>query len=131
MNEIALSNNLKTPDFKIRQFENTKHEIMFSSMNPHLKRQITFGTGKGGLKKWLTKKFTVDFYDEKNKIAYEIDGKSHRTKMGWVNDRLKDHFMKEKGILVIHYTNEQVERAYNEWSKKAKESFSDFYSNAI
>lgn len=131
MNEIALSNNLKTPDFKIRQFENTKHEIMFSSMNPHLKRQITFGTGKGGLKKWLTKKFTVDFYDEKNKIAYEIDGKNHRTKMGWVNDRLKDHFMKEKGILVIHYTNEQVERAYNEWSKNAKEIFSEFFSNAI
>jgi very-short-patch-repair endonuclease len=100
-------------------------------MNPHLKRQITFGTGKGGLKKWLTKKFTVDFYDEKNKIAYEIDGKSHRTKMGWVNDRLKDHFMKEKGILVIHYTNEQVERAYNEWSKNAKEIFSEFFSNAI
>lgn len=65
MNEITLSNNLKTPDFKIRQFENTKHEIMFASMNPHLKRQVTFGTGKGGLEKWLTKKFTVDFYDEK------------------------------------------------------------------
>lgn len=131
MQETTLSNNLKTPDFKVRQFENTKHEIMFSSMNPHLERQITFGTGKGGLKKWLTKKFKVDFYDAKNKIAYEIDGKSHQTKIGWVNDRLKDHFMKEKGILVIHYTNEQVERAYNEWSRNAKEVFNEFFSNAI
>ena len=131
MNEIALSNNIETPDFEIRRFENTKHEIMFASMNPHLKRQVTFGTGKGGLEKWLTKKFTVDFYDEKNKIAYEIDGKSHQTKIGWVNDRLKDHFMKEKGVLVIHYTNEQVETAYNEWKKNIDEVFNGFFSNAI
>lgn len=131
MNEITLSNNLKIPDLEIRQFENTKHEIMFASMFPHLKQQITFGTGKGGLKKWLTKKFTVDFYDEKNKVAYEIDGKSHQTKIGWVSDRLKDHFMKEKGIIVIHYTNEQVEKAYNEWGKNAKEAFNEFFSNAI
>lgn len=131
MNEITLSNNLKIPDFEIRQFENTKHEIMFASMFPRLKQQTTFGTGKGGLKKWLTKKFTVDFYDEKNKVAYEIDGKSHQTKMGWVSDRLKDHFMKEKGIIVIHYTNEQVEKAYNEWGKNAKEAFNEFFSNAI
>ena len=131
MNEITLSNNLKIPDFEIRQFENTKHEIMFALMFPHLKQQTTFGTGKGGLKKWLTKKFTVDFYDEKNKVAYEIDGKSHQTKIGWVSDRLKDHFMKEKGIIVIHYTNEQVEKAYNEWGKNAKEAFNEFFSNAI
>lgn len=67
MNEIALSNNLKTPDFKIRQFENTKHEIMFSSMNPHLKRQITFGTGKGGLKNGLQKNSQLIFMTKKTR----------------------------------------------------------------
>lgn len=116
MNEITLSNNLAQYDFQVRKFENTRHEIMFAQMHPHLKRQVVFGTGKGGYKKWMTKKFTVDFFDEENKIAYEIDGKSHKTKLGWVVDRLKDHFMDERDILVVHVTNEQVEHSYNEWS---------------
>lgn len=116
MNEITLSNNLAQYDFQVRKFENTRHEIMFAQMHPHLKRQVVFGTGKGGYKKWMTKKFTVDFFDEENKIAYEIDGKSHKTKLGWVVDRLKDHFMAERDILVVHVTNEQVEHSYNEWS---------------
>lgn len=131
MNELALSDNLKIPDFRIRRFENTKHEIMFAQMFPHLKQQVAFGTGKGGYKKWMTKKYTVDFFDENNKVAYEIDGKSHETKLGWINDRLKDHFMKEKGILVIHYTNEQVEDAYNEWSKFSMEAFNEFFNNTV
>ena len=116
MNEITLSNNLAQYDFQVRKFENTRHEIMFAQMHPHLKRHVVFGTGKGGYKKWRTKKFTVDFFDEENKIAYEIDGKSHKTKLGWVVDRLKDHFMAERDILVVHVTNEQVEHSYNEWS---------------
>lgn len=128
MNELALSNNLKTPDFEVRQFENTKHEIMFASMNPHLKRQVTFGTGKGGLKKWLTKKFTVDFYDEKNKIAYEIDGKSHETELGAVNDKLKEIFLAKKDVVVVRFSNEEVEEAYNSWSRFTLEVFNALFN---
>lgn len=131
MNEIALSDSLAQYDFQVRKFENTRHEIMFAQMNPHLKKQVVFGTGKGGYKKWMTKKFTVDFFDEKNKIAYEIDGNSHKTKIGWVNDRLKDHFMSEKDILVVHITNEQVERIYNEWSGLAEVAFNEFFKKTI
>lgn len=39
--------------------------------------------------------------------------------------------MKEKGVLVIRYTNEQVETAYNEWEKNIDEVFNGFFSNAI
>ncbi|MFC2797457.1 MAG: DUF559 domain-containing protein [Streptococcus sp.] len=127
MNEITLSNNLAQYDFQIRKFENTRHEIMFAQMYPHLKRQVVFGTGKGGYKKWMTKKFTVDFFDEENKIAYEIDGKSHKTELGWLVDRLKDQFMAERDILVIHITNEQVEHSYNEWSGLWKGVFNEFF----
>lgn len=128
MNEIALSNNSIRHDFEIRQFENTRHEIMFAEMYPHLKKQVAFGTGKGGYKKWMTKKFTVDFFDEKNKVAYEIDGSSHKTKRGLLLDKLKGYFMAEKDIPVIHITNEQVERAYNEWSSVWGGVFNEFFN---
>lgn len=131
MSELANIAIRNMRDLQIRQFENTRHELMFSTMFPHLERQVTFGAGKGGLKKWLTKKFTVDFFDRQKNIAYEIDGSSHNTQLGWVNDRLKDHFMKEQGILVVRITNQQVEAIYNEWSKLAREAFNELFNNAV
>lgn len=131
MNEITSIASRNMHDLKIRQFENTRHELMFSKMFPHLEKQVTFGTGKGGLKKWFTKKFTVDFFDRQRNIAYEIDGSSHKTRLGWVNDRLKDHFMKEKGIVVVHISNQQVEATYNEWSKLATEAFNEIFNSTV
>lgn len=99
------------------KFNNTRHEIMFASMHPELEHQVTFGTGLGGLKEWGTKKFTVDFFDRERKIAYEIDGKSHVTELGVVNDKLKEIFLSRKNILVVRFSNAEVEEAYNSWSK--------------
>lgn len=41
------------------KFEYTKHENVFARMYPGLERQVTFGTGKGGLEKWHTKNLHV------------------------------------------------------------------------
>lgn len=110
------------------KFNNTRHEIMFASMHPELEHQVTFGTGLGGLKKWGTKKFTVDFFDRERKIAYEIDGKSHATELGTVNDKIKEIFLARKNILVVRISNVEVEEVYNLWSASATEVFNAFFN---
>jgi len=88
----------------------TKHEKLFSLIYPNLKQQVSFGTGKSGLEKYLSKIYTVDFFDEENMIAYEIDGKNHDTELQMAKDKVKSLFLwLELGIKTIRIKNEEVE----------------------
>lgn len=88
----------------------TTHKQIFHLMHPSLKQQVVFGTGKNGYKDWGVKKFTLDFYDEDNNIAYEIDGKSHRTEIGKLRDELRDGLLYHlHGIRTVRYSNAEVE----------------------
>ncbi|MED5940029.1 DUF559 domain-containing protein [Streptococcus anginosus] len=88
----------------------TQHERIFHQMYPTLRQQVVMGTGKDGYKKWGVKKFTLDFYDTEHKIAYEIDGASHSTKIGRLKDEYRDKFLQFiHGIRTVRYTNKQVE----------------------
>ena len=54
----------------------------------------------------LLGKFTVDFYYEKLKIVFEIDGKSHE---GMVEiDALRDRLLSEAGIAVVRISARSV-----------------------
>lgn len=87
----------------------TFHEWLFSLMFPTLEKQVSFGTGKGGMKKWLCKCYTVDFLDKKEKYIYEIDGKGHDHGIHNLKDQIRDYFFSEKGYKVIRVTNKDVE----------------------
>lgn len=88
----------------------TKHEQIFNLLYPNLKGQVAFGTKKGGREKYGFKKVTVDFYDSKNRIAYEIDGLNHKKELQRLKDRVKELFLDlEYGIRTIRYTNKEVE----------------------
>lgn len=90
----------------------TLHENMFAKLYPGLRKQVSFGTGKGGASKYNgIRRITVDFYDQDNKIAYEIDGKSHKTRLNQLKDMYRDYILfKEYGIRVYRFTNAQVEQ---------------------
>lgn len=97
----------------------TQHERIFHAMYPQLKKQVVFGTGKDGYKNWGVKKFTLDFFDEEQKIAYEIDGKSHTTDLGIARDNYRDLLLRYLcGIRTIRYTNEEVENMLKKRIKK-------------
>jgi len=97
----------------------TTHENIFAALYPRLKQQVVFGTGKGGLKKYLCKKFIADFYDEQRKIVYEIDGSNHGKGIQKHSDRIKDcFFWLEHKIRVIRYANKQVEEMLFDWLKE-------------
>lgn len=101
------------------KFEYTKHENVFARMYPGLERQVTFGTGKGGLEKWHTKKFTCDFFDRENRIIYEIDGDSHKNELQTLKDKFRDcFFFLEKNIRTVRITNREVEEMLLERIRK-------------
>ncbi|WP_242225920.1 DUF559 domain-containing protein [Bacillus cereus group sp. BfR-BA-01358] len=89
----------------------TYHEVVFGLLYPWLKSQVSFGTGKGGYEKYGVKRYIADFYDEERKIIYEIDGKSHNTKIGILKDAIRNIFFRDElGIKTIRFTNEEVEQ---------------------
>lgn len=88
----------------------TTHERIFHLLFPSLEQQVTFGTGKNGYKEWGVKKFTLDFYDRDRNIAFEIDGKSHWTKIGKLKDKYRDGLLRLlHNIKTVRYTNLEVE----------------------
>lgn len=106
------------PEQKHPVFQNTKSEILFGIMFPWLQRQVTFGTGKGGLAKWGSKKYVADFYDPNKKEIFEIDGSSHNTPYRKVSDALRDSFFENKGIKTYRISNQTVEKEYVRFVKE-------------
>lgn len=116
---LSLASELFFGGNKLPKFEYTKHENVFAKMYPGLERQVTFGTGKGGLEKWHTKKYTCDFFDRKNKIIYEIDGDSHKSEYQMLKDKFRDcFFYLEKNIKTVRVTNREVEEMLLERIRK-------------
>lgn len=112
----------------------TKHEQIFSLLYPGLKEQVSFGSGKGGYEKYTFKRVIVDFYDEENKLAIEIDGENHKSHYRSLKDRIKElMLLNEYGIRICRITNKQVENlliervtknlkdtAYDDWYQQNK-----------
>lgn len=128
MNELQLSDRAMKSFDKRGKFDFTLHENMFASLFPHFERQVTFGTGKNGLEKWCTKKYTADFYDSKNQIVIEIDGSSHESKRQKVVDRMKEIFFTEKGIKVYRLSNEKVNELFEQQTSKGAEVFNGIFN---
>lgn len=118
MNEIALSDNSSelvklflNAFFADSNFRGTKHEKIFGTLYPQFKRQVSFGTGRHGFKKYGTKKYTVDFLDTVCNVAWEIDGKSHNGVDAIKHDLARDKFLEEHyGITVLRISNDFVEK---------------------
>lgn len=123
------------PEINHPSFQNTAHEFMFGTMFPKLLRQVTFGTGKGGLAKWGSKKYVADFFDPDTNTIFEIDGASHNSKYRQVADALRDKFFENKGIKTIRISNRMVERLYVQQlkediainGKKYQQAFNEFF----
>lgn len=56
--------------------------------------------------------FIVDFYCYRAKLIIELDGSQHRTLMGINKDRVRTEILKEYGLKVIRFTNEQIDKEF-------------------
>ena len=59
-------------------------------------------------------KFIVDFYIASAKIVIELDGSQHYKDDGIAKDRERDEFLANQGILVLRYTNLQIQRQFQD-----------------
>lgn len=62
--------------------------------------------------------FVLDFYCHKKKIAIEVDGEIHKSRIN--EDKRRDEILNKLGIEVIRFTNRQVEENLNDTLNKLK-----------
>lgn len=99
----------------------TLHEQLLSLMALKMRKQVVFGTGKNGLKKYGSKRFIADFVDDENKIVLEVDGNSHKSIKSRIRDLKKEKCLLEiYGYGTVRFTNEMVETVVKDWLLKAK-----------
>ena len=53
-------------------------------------------------------KYIVDFYWSKAKLVIELDGAQHFEDVGLASDKIRDAYLKEKGLTVLRYSNYDV-----------------------
>ncbi|MBK9332382.1 MAG: endonuclease domain-containing protein [Ignavibacteria bacterium] len=54
--------------------------------------------------------YVIDFYCTKKKLAVEIDGEVHDSKESREHDIVRDKFIRQFGIRILRFSNEDVER---------------------
>ncbi len=59
-------------------------------------------------KQYLIQNFIVDFYIASRKLVIEIDGESHFTETGAIQDTSRTKVLEWEGITVIRFTNNQI-----------------------
>ncbi len=87
---------------------NTKYENLFFKIFPYLQKQIPFGTGTGGYKKYGVKRYIADFVDPISDTIIEIDGNNHNNHLQKLKDELRELFFWNNGYFTIRFTNKEV-----------------------
>ncbi len=87
----------------------TWHERLIGLWYPNLKRQVDFGTGRLGARRYLANSFTADFLDEAEGTVYEVDGETHNLPNQRTSDLNKECFFRDRGLNVVRISNSSVE----------------------
>lgn len=56
--------------------------------------------------------YIVDFYIAEKKLVIELDGSQHYENLGREKDAQRDAYLQERGITVVRYSNEDVNRRF-------------------
>ena len=57
--------------------------------------------------------YIVDFYCASAKLAIELDGSQHYEDEGAAADRERDHALNQRGITIVRYSNNDVNRNFD------------------
>ncbi len=58
-------------------------------------------------------KYIVDFYCAKAKLVIELDGSQHYEEDGLKKDSVRDEFLKDLGLAVVRYSNDDINRNFD------------------
>ncbi len=87
---------------ELRQNATPPERAMWRLLKPfrdegfHFRRQVQIG------------KYYADFACHKIKLIIEIDGDTHATKYGVEHDKQRDRFLKNRGFMMIRFSNKDV-----------------------
>ncbi len=73
--------------------------------------------------------FVADFYCHESKLVVEVDGGYHNLTNQQAYDKWRTEELELKGIQVIRFTNEQIERDINEVLNEIRENLIPDYSS--
>ena len=54
----------------------------------------------------------ADFFAMQPRLVIEVDGKQHYTEQGLLHDAQRDAYLNSFGLLVLHFTNDQIRYAF-------------------
>ena len=57
-------------------------------------------------------RYIVDFYCAPAKLVIELDGSQHYEENGVARDKARDRFLKEQGLTVVRYSNDDINRRF-------------------
>ena len=58
--------------------------------------------------------YIVDFYIAAKKAVIELDGSQHYEDAAQAADRTRDRFLQSRGLLVLRYSNAEINRSFSE-----------------
>ncbi len=114
---------MKKPEYMIKNSQKlrthmTKEELhlwldYLKNCNYSVRRQKVMGN------------YILDFYIPKAKIAIELDGRQHGREENCEADQERDRFLKSEGILVLRYTNVQVNENFSGVCKDIEKHYNE------
>ncbi len=66
-------------------------------------------------------RYVVDFYCERAKVVIELDGSQHYEGSQYYKDKERDREIELKGIIVLRYSNKEIEEAFESVCENIKE----------
>ena len=64
-------------------------------------------------KQRIIKSYIVDFYCAGARLVIELDGSQHYDEEGLAKDRERDSVLSSLGLLVLRFTNQQIDKEFN------------------
>ena len=114
---------MKNPEYMIKNSQNlrthmTKEELHlwldFLKKCPYsVRRQKVVGS------------YILDFYIPSAKIAIELDGRQHGREENRESDRERDSFLAKEGIMVLRYTNVQINENFQSVCKDIDKHYNE------
>ncbi len=101
--------------FNLKSFKGRRVELRKNQTEPEKKLWLGLRSGQLGVKfrrQHGIGNYIVDFYSSELSLVIELDGDSHFSEQGFKYDQRRDHYLKQLGLTVIRFTNDEVMRNY-------------------
>ena len=99
---LAYNKRLKVFSRTLRKNMTDVEKMLWSRIRRKQAKQMQFYRQK------IIGDYIVDFYCPKVKLVIEVDGGQHYTEEGMKNDKIRDDFLRNKGLTILRFPDNEV-----------------------